>query len=278
MLQALNSAVSGMQQFQQEMNVIGNNVANVDTTAFKTSRTDFADTFSNTLKSAGNGSSAMQIGTGVTTSATEVNFGQGSLSLTGVQTDLAVSGGGFFIVKAPISNQVYATRAGDFTLDANGYLVTSSGYRVQGYSDSGLSTLGDVKIDGTQRPSTSDASATMTAYSIGQDGKIEVSLSDGTQYTRGQVLLQGFLNEQSLVKEGGNLYSGLTAAGPIATNPSAPGTSGLGNIESGELEQSNVDLSAEFSNLITTQRAFEANSRIITTSDEMLQDLVNLKR
>lgn len=278
MLQSLNSAVSGMQQYQEEMDVIGNNVANVNTTGFKSARTDFADTFSNTLRASGGGQVGIQIGTGVTTSATETNYGQGSLSQTGVQTDLAVSGEGFFLIKNSISNQVFATRAGDFHLDTSGYLVTTSGCRVQGYSDSGLSSIGDIQIDGTQRPSTADPSATMTSYSIGQDGKITVGLSDGTEYTRGQVLLQGFLDPQSLTKVGGNLYSGLAAAGPIATNPSSPGTNGLGNIEAGDLEQSNVDLSAEFSNLITTQRAFEANSRVITTSDEMLQDLVQLKR
>ena len=278
MLQSLNSAVSGMQQYQQEMDVIGNNVANVNTTGYKSARTDFADTFSNTLRASGSGQIGIQIGTGVTTAGTEVNFGQGSLSQTGVQTDLAVSGEGFFLVKNATTNQTFATRSGDFHLDANGYLITTGGYRVQGFGDSGLSSIGDIQIDGTQRPSTADASATMTSYSIGQDGKITVGLSDGTEYTRGQVLLQGFLDPQSLVKTGGNLYSGLIAAGPIATNPSAPGSNGLGNIEAGELEQSNVDLSTEFSSLITTQRAFQANSRVITTSDEMLQELVNLKR
>ena len=278
MLQSLNSAVSGMQQYQEEMDVIGNNVANVNTTAFKSARTDFADTFSNTLRSASGGQASMQIGTGVTTTATQSNYGQGTLSQTGVQTDLAVSGDGFFVVKDTTNSQVYATRAGDFRVDSSGYLVTTSGFRVQGYSGSDLSSIGDIQIDGTQRPATSDSSATMTSYSIGQDGKVVVSLSDGTEYTRGQVLLQGFLDDQSLTKAGGNLYSGLATAGPVAATPSAPGTNGLGKIEAGELEQSNVDLSSEFANLITTQRAFEANSRIITTSDEMLQTLVNLKR
>ncbi len=278
MLRALNSAVSGIQQFQQQMDVIGNNVANVNTTAYKASRTDLADTFSDTLRFASGGQAGIQVGSGVTAAATKANYSQGALARTGVQTDLAVSGEGFFVVKDSVNNQQYATRSGDFRLDASGYLVTNSGLRVQGYSDSALGIIGDVQIDGTQRPLTSDPAATMASYSINQDVKVTVRISDGTEYTRGQVLMQGFRDQQALVKEGGNLYSGLAAAGPIATDPSAPGTSGLGKVEAGALELSNVDLSTEFSNLIVTQRAFQANSRIITTSDEMMQELVNLKR
>lgn len=278
MLRSLNSAVSGIQQFQTQMDVIGNNVANVNTTGYKSARADLADAFSDTLRYASSGRSGIQIGEGVAVASTKSKYSQGALSQTGVQTDLAVSGEGFFIVKDSLNSQIYATRAGVFSLDSNGYLVTDSGLRVEGFTDSGLTTIGDLQIDATQRPATADPAATMTSYSISQDGKINVCLSDGTEYTRGQVLLQNFLNPQALIKEGGNLYSGLTAAGPIATDPASPGSNGLGKIEAGALELSNVDLSAEFSNLIVTQRAFQANSRIITTSDEMMQELVNLKR
>ena len=111
---------------------------------------------------------------------------------------------------------------------------------------------------------------------------VKVRLSDGSEYTRGQVLLQRFSDPQALQKEGLNLYSGIGSAGPLGggTAPlaEAPGTNGLGRIESGALELSNVDLANEFTSMITTQRAFQASARIITTSDEMLQELVNLKR
>jgi flagellar hook protein FlgE len=103
-----------------------------------------------------------------------------------------------------------------------------------------------------------------------------VQLQDGTLFARGQVLLQNFRSPESLIKEGNNLFSGLSAAGALAA-PAAAGTNGLGNIVPGSLEMSNVDLAAEFSDLITTQRAFQASARIITTSDEILQELVNLK-
>ncbi len=283
MLRSLNSGVSGIQQFQQQMDVIGNNISNVNTTGYKAGRVDFADSFSQTLRDSAAGSasssstSAMQVGTGVQTSSISNAFTQGAISRTGVPTDLAVSGNGFFVVRDALNANTFATRSGDFRVDSNGYLVTTNGMRVQGFSDSGLSARGDLLIDATGAPSTTTAGATVSSFSIDQEGKVNLRLSDGTEYVRGQVLLQNFRDPQALVKEGANLYSGLSAAGPLA-NADVPGTNGLGRVQSSSLELSNVDLANEFSTLITTQRAFQACSRIITTSDEMLQELVNLKR
>lgn len=270
------------------MDVIGNNIANVNTTGFKSGRVDFADAFSQTLRSssAAVGSSsatpAIQVGSGVTTSAIKNIYTQGSLARTGYETDLAISGEGYFIVRDPISQIEYATRAGDFRVDGNGYITNNSGLHVQGFNDLGLSTVGDVVIDVLQRPTTADPAATMTDFSIDPQGNVIVKLSDGSEYTRGQILLQRFTDEQALVKAGLNLYAGIGAAGPLggasSPTPAAPGTNGLGTLESGALELSNVDLASEFANLITTQRSFQANARIITTTDEMLQELVNLKR
>lgn len=283
MLRSLNSGVSGIQQFQEKMDVIGNNIANVNTVGFKSARVNFADAFSQTLKQGGPGDAttsatpALQIGYGVTTSTIRNQFQQGALTRTGVTTDLAISGEGFFVVRDPLANLQYATRAGDFQLDQNGYLVTNGGLRVQGYADSALSTLGDIRIDTTGAPATADPTAKVDTYIIDAGGTVSVRLTDGTQFVRGQILLQRFSNPQGLEKAGNNLFTGLATAGPLAT-PAAPGTAGTGRIESGALELSNVDLAGEFSDLITTQRAFQANARIITSSDEMLQELVNLKR
>ena len=283
MLRSLNSGVSGIQQFQGQMDVIGNNIANVNTTGYKSARVQFADSFSQTLRTSASGSAtssgttAMQIGTGVNTASIQSQYGQGAITRTGVPTDLSVSGAGFFMVRDSVNNLSYATRAGDFRVDTNGYLVTNDGMRVQGFSDSNLGTRGDIRIDATGAPSTATPGATVTSFSFDQQGKVNVRLSDGTEFVRGQVLLQNFQSPQSLVKESNNLYSGLAAAGPLA-NPDVPGTLGLGRVQAGALELSNVDLANEFSTMITTQRAFQACSRIITTSDEMLQELVNLKR
>ncbi|MBI3876007.1 MAG: flagellar hook-basal body complex protein [Verrucomicrobia bacterium] len=283
MLPSLNSAVSGLQNFQDELDVIGNNVANVNTVGFKSARVEFADQFSETLRGASsNGVVGLQVGMGSLITGIKNQFTQGSLSRTGLQTDLAVSGDGFFVVKDPVSSTQYVTRDGSFHLDTSNFLVTDAGNRVQGFNTSALSAVGDIQIDGTGRPATSSATATVTSFSIDTQGKINVNLSDGTQFTRGQVLMQKFSDPQQLVKEGSNLYSGIGAAGPLggssAPVPAAAGTSGLGTIQSGALELSNVDLANEFSNLIITQRAFQGNARIITTSDEILQEVVNLKR
>jgi flagellar hook protein FlgE len=277
MLRSLNSGISGLQTFQQRMDVIGNNVANVNTTAFKSARMDLADSFSETLRSSSGGTPGMQIGSGVVIEAITNIYTQGALARTGVGTDLALTGPGFFVVRDPTSNSTFVTRAGDFRIDTQNYLVTNSGMRVQGYSDAGLTTLGDIQIDTTGMPATSDPTASKVSFAIGKEGKVNVNLSDGTQFVRGQILMQNFTDPNGLMKEGNNLFSGIGAAGPLGT-PAVPGTNGMGAIQSGALELSNVDLANEFTNLITTQRAYQANARIITTSDEMLQELVNLKR
>lgn len=282
MLSSLTSAVSGLEDFQQQMNVIGNNIANVDTTGFKTGTVDFADAFSNTLRAPSGGSSttsgsdSIQVGTGVSITGINSNWTQGALSTTGIPSNVAISGNGFFMVRDTVTSAQYATRAGDFNVDSNGYLVTDTGERVQGFSNSGLSTLGDIKIDTTGMPATSDPNASVTGYSISGQGQITVNLSDGTSFVRGQILLQNFQDPSALINVGNNLYSNMSEAGPLP-NIEPPGDSGLGSIQSGALELSNVDLSNEMANLITAQRAFEANSKIVTSSDEILQDVVNMK-
>jgi flagellar hook protein FlgE len=288
MLRSLTSAISGLQNFQQRLDVIGNNIANVSTTAFKSARVGFADAFNQTLRSssagtAGSaGTSAMQIGLGTSIQTINNLFTQGALARTAITTDLAVAGNGFFVVRDPVNGETFVTRAGDFRVDENGYLVSNTGLRVQGYSDAALTTIGDIRIDATGMPATSDPNATVVSFAIDREGKVNVNLSDSSQFVRGQILLQNFSDPQGLTKEGNNLYSSLGAAGPLggaaSPTPAPPGTNGLGQIESGALELSNVDLANEFTALITTQRGYQANARVITTSDEILQELVNLKR
>jgi flagellar hook protein FlgE len=273
MLRSLNSGVSAMQQFQQQMDVIGNNIANVNTTGFKGARVDFADALSQTLQGTGAGG-LVQVGNGVTTDTITNQFIQGPITTTGSPTDLAISGEGFFVVRDPVDGETFATRAGDFQIDGNGYLITTSGMRVQGYSDAGLSTIGDIQVDNTGAPGGSTAS--IKSFTFGSNGELTVNLADGVSFTRAQVLLQTFRSPQALLKEGNNLFSGLAAAGALA-QPVAPRSNGLGFVVGSSLEMSNVDLANEFSAMITAQRAFQASARVITTSDELLQELVNLK-
>jgi flagellar hook protein FlgE len=279
MLSSLSSGVSGLENFQQQMDVIGNNIANVNTTGFKAGVVDFADAFSNTLQapsgatSNSSGNDSIQVGTGVTISAIDNNWSAGAISSTGVTSNLAISGNGFFEVQDPVTGAVYATRDGTFSVDPNGYLVTANGDRVQGYTGSGTSSVGSIQIN----TSSSTSTAAMTSYTVNGQGQITVTQSDGTTSVCGQVLLQNFQDPQKLVNEGNNLYSNLTEAGELSA-ASAPGSNGVGTIQSGALEGSNVDLSNEMANLITAQRAFEASSKIISTVNEVLQTVVNMKQ
>jgi flagellar hook protein FlgE len=274
MLNSLSAAVSGLDNFQQDMDVIGNNIANINTDGFKAARVNFADSFSNTLAA---GTGTVQVGTGVFDQAVTNDWSQGAVNATGITTDLAISGNGFFVVQDPTTNAQYVTQDGSFSVNASGYLVTAGGQEVLGTNGSSTS-LAPIKIDATGAPSTAAPGATVASFAINSLGQINVTLSDGTTFTRAQVLLQDFQDPQALINQSGNLYSNQASAGPTTSAPSAPGSNGLGQIQSGYVEISNVDLSSEMANLITAQRGFEANSKIVTTSDEVLQTLVNMKR
>lgn len=283
----LGSGVSALRTFMKGLEVIGSNIANVNTTGYKTSEAKYADSFSNILQrsspSAAGGSNipATGIGTGVSLAGVNTNFSQGTLATTGRETDLGVSGNGFFRVKNAADGLDYATRSGDFRWDDQGYLVTAQGFRVQGATGAGLGTVGDIQLGtapaGTQRQS----------VTIDRAGNVLEFYSDGSSATNNRILLQNFVDTSALVKEGNNLYSGLLAAGPVGaaagsialdTTNNAPGANGLGNVQSGTLELSNVDLTDQFANLITTQRSFQAASRLMTVSDTVLEDIVNLKQ
>jgi flagellar hook protein FlgE len=283
MIGSLQTGVSGLQQFQEDLEVIGNNIANVNTTGYKSSNMQFADTFSQTFGNIGAGG-FVQVGTGVSTSSIDSEYTQGTINPTGTPTDLAVSGNGFFVVKDSSSGTSFVTRDGGFKVDSNGFLVNSVGYRVQGYTGTApytaASPTGDLKIDSATAISalndTTTPAPTLVSYNIDATGQLNGTLSDGTSGVIGQVVLQNFSNPQALIKQSNNLLTYNATAG--AGTPGAPNSAGLGTIQSGALETSNVDLAGQMAALITAQRAFEANAKIITTSDEVLQDLVNLKR
>ena len=283
----LTSGVSAMRSFTKALEVIGNNVSNVNTVGFKGSTVSFADSFSNTLRSSApstgssSNQSATQVGTGVRLSQIGTRFTQGALSTTGLNTDLGVSGNGFFLVSNPADGQVFASRAGNFRMDDNGYLVTYQGYRVQGATGGVTGTppsaFGDIRLG------TPPVGTELTSFSISTSGNLTEFYSDGTSVTTNQVLLQSYSDPSALIKSGDNLFTGFSAAGIIGANPptaagNAPGGNGLGSIQAGTLELANVDLTEEFANMITTQRSFQASSRLVTVSDQVLEEIVNLKR
>ncbi len=283
----LTSGVSALRTFSKGLEVIGNNIANVNTTGYKGSKATFEDSFSNTLRGSSPSSatasnlSAVQVGTGVKLASINANFTQGGLSTTGVNTDLGVSGAGFFRVLNITDNSEYVTRAGDFRIDDQGYLVTNKGYRVQGLvggsSAAAPSTVGSIRLG------TPPAGTQLQSFSFNRQGNLVEFYSDGSSAVTNRVLLQNFQDPSALQRTGDNLFTGMANAGPVgglalATTGNGPGSNGLGTIEGGTLELSNVDLTEQFANMITTQRSFQASSRIVTVSDQVLEEVVNLKR
>jgi len=284
MLRSLFAGISGLRVNQTMLDVTGNNIANANTTGFKSSSTVFQDTLSQMLTaSAGanagrGGTNAIQVGLGVQLAATNTNFNQGAAQTTGRATDLMIQGDGMFVVQK--GNELLYTRAGAFTFDNTGTLVNPSGNRVQGYAldAAGLPTGGlvDVTLATTGLTPPVPAGVQLTSYNIGSDGKLRGIFDDGIQRDMAQIAIADFTNPMGLEKVGETSYRESANSGAVQLGVS--GEAGRGSLIGGAVEMSNVDLSAEFTNLILAQRGFQASSRVITTSDQVLEDLVNIKR
>ncbi|EXG83129.1 flagellar hook-basal body complex protein [Saccharibacillus sacchari] len=276
MLRSMYSGVSGMKGFQTKLDVIGNNIANVNTTGFKSSRVMFKDILSQTSAGATaptderGGSNIKQIGLGVSIGSIDTLHLAGSAMTTNNPTDLRIDGDGFFAVSlgGDAAGGTFLTRAGDFHVDGAGNLVNSDGMFV-------LNTEGEtITIDQG------------SSFSIGSNGIISIRDAEGAVTADNQLAVVVIRNPEGLEKAGGNLYRmGVNAmAGDDAGDGAVPlgadegGNASRGAIVAGQLEMSNVDLTDQFTEMITAQRGFQANSRIITTSDEVLQEVVNLKR
>jgi len=305
MLRSLYSGVSGMRSNQVKMDVIGNNIANVSTTAFKSGRTRFQDLFSQTLSSAQmpsddgrGGVNPKQVGLGVSVAAIDTVMTEGALQPTGRELDFAIEGEGFFIVSQDIDGDMKRyTRDGAFFTDFEGNLVNAEGLRVLGYTASGLTESGgtyehDGSADITIPADLTDSAAlvslgipnemtvgtetvSLESFSVDGSGLIQGIYSDGEVYTLGQVGIAKFKNPAGLDKLGGNTYQSTSNSGALEVGV-ANGT-GFGTIRQGVVEMSNVDLANEFTEMIITSRAYQASSKVITTSDEMLQVLLSLK-
>jgi flagellar hook protein FlgE len=221
----------------------------------------------------------MQIGMGSAVSQITRNWSDGILMQTGLSSNIGITGEGFFVLKEPdaAAGTVTFTRSGDFVHDydeATGetYLITSDGYRLQGIMDANPDATGLTPADLTDIILPENT----TSYSIALDGTVRASVLGGTPTVIGMVPLTRFANNYGLENVGNNMFRETDAAGIQAM--SNPGTQGTGQVFQGYLENSNVDLSQEFTEMIVTQRGFQANSRSITTADEMLQEVLALKR
>jgi len=264
---ALNSAATGLRALSSRIDVIANNLANAETTAFKSSRMNFEDLMYQTMKQPGAQNAAgdldpagIQVGLGVKVSNTQLIFDQGSLESTGRQLDVAISGNGFFRVKVdPSLGDGFAySRNGDFFQNDQGDLVLGMG---DGY-----------KLD---PPIQIPQNATM--INISESGAVQVQIAGQTaKQTIGQINLYQFVNPQGLNNLGGALYQQTDASGqPIESKPNSDGA---GKLEQNFLESSNVDPVKELVTLIKTQRSFELNSQAIQTADQALQTIGNLRR
>ncbi|WP_342429531.1 flagellar basal-body rod protein FlgF [Neobacillus sp. FSL H8-0543] len=266
MLRSLNSGVSGLRGFQTKLDVIGNNIANVNTVGFKKGRVVFEDIFSQTVKAAtgptGNsgGTNSIQVGLGTRVGSIDTLHTPGSPTTTNIGTDLYIDGDGFFVVQNPAGKQ-FLTRAGNFRVDSSNQLVNQNGMFV---------------LDSTGTPIT--ISDQFISFAIDANGSIIGVNPDGTTVDTGtRIGTVAVDNPSGLNKAGGSLYS-LTpnADSRLMTTLLTNGSST--QIISGTLEMSNVDLSEELTEMITAQRGFQANAKIITVSDSILEELVNLKR
>ncbi len=284
MLRSLFAGISGLRVNQTMLDVTGNNIANANTTGFKSSSTVFQDTLSQMLTGASaasvnrGGTNPIQVGLGVQLAATNANFTQGSTQTTGRPTDLMIQGDGMFVVQK--GTETLYTRAGAFTFDNTGTLVTPSGSRVQGYAldAAGLPTGGliDVTLDFSALPVPVPPGVGLTSYNIGSDGKLRGIFDDGIQRDMAQIAMADFANPMGLERVGETSFRESANSGGATVG--VPGQGRNGTLVGGALEMSNVDLAAEFTNLILAQRGFQASSRVITTSDQVLEDLVNIKR
>ena len=262
-MRALSTAASGMRAYQTKIDNIANNLANANTTGFKKVREHFEDLVYQNLGSHGgaNGASAtnpMQVGSGVRLASLTRDTTTGDATVTNSQTDFMINGDGYFKVEGPGGEEMY-TRDGSFAPDVDGNLVTAAGYRV---------SPGITIPEGT------------TSLTVGADGNVSatVAQSDGsTQITQlGQFDLCRFSNPSGLEAAGGNLFRASTASGEAQSG--SPGEDGMGSIQQGALEGSNVDVAEELVGMITAQRSYELSSKVIQAADEMMSTAVNLRR
>ena len=351
MLRSMYSGISGMRVNQVKLDVIGNNISNVGTTSFKASRTRFQDMLSQNVTAAMapslnlGGVNASKVGLGVKLAGIDSIMTQGYMQPTSRNLDLAVDGEGFFMVSkgpvafeadkinitdqaigATIENDLFYTRDGALTLDAQGNLLTSDGLRVLGYSVSGMSMpdadgniieIGEsVSADGTIHfvdadsvvtgTNTSNLKATedlrtlripdkildtngatpkemrIITFTIEKDGLIKAVCEGGKVAVLGQVAMASFKNPAGLEKLGSNLYRNSPNSGEpvVRTGVGSPtdNSRGYGDMLQGMLEMANVDLAEQFTDMIVTTKAFQASGKMITTGDEILQEIIHLKR
>ena len=283
MIASLHNGVTALKSLTQGLQVLGNNISNVNSLGYKSSRANYSDNFYLHLNDAESGADGVpsnniqQHGTGVHVGSVSSDFTQGTIEITGLDLDLAIqgealpNGGGFFEVADPVTGELFYTRAGAFESTVDGFVVTRDQfkYQLQG-------------LDGPLVVAPQDGE-TLLARRVEQDGKINLVVNkDGADQVRGsgQIKITNFLSPQYLRRTGNGFYSNGQVGQNIAgiNDNVVPSSGANGKLKQYALELSNVDLTSQFASMISHQRSFQAGSRVVTTSDMILTEAVNLKR
>ena len=289
MMSGMYAAISGLDAHQTMLDVTANNLANVDTVGYKAQSAQFSDELSQLIAAgtSANGFSAgtnpLQVGLGTQVGSIDNVMTAGGVESTGDATNVAIQGSGWLRVAngnvaatPPTFDATQYTRAGDLTFNASGYLTTQTGQYVQGYAAQSNGS-------GGYQPNTAGGANNAivvppgsTNVTIGPDGSVNYQTPTNTTVTAGYISLATFPNQAGLQRDGGSLWSATVASG--AESAGQPGTGTFGQTISGELEQSNVDMGTEFTNMIEAERGYQANASTITTADQMMQTVVQMKQ
>jgi flagellar hook protein FlgE len=290
MMSGMYAAISGLDAHQTLLDVTANNLANVDTVGYKAQSLQFADELSQLVQAGTgpNGYSAgtnpLQIGLGTQVGSIDNVMTTGGTQSTGNATDVLVQGNGWLRVAdgnmsatPPTFDATQYTRAGDLTFNSSGYLTTQTGQYVQGYGATLNASTGNYSCNtagGANNPIVVPPGS--SNVTIGPDGSVNYQTPSGTTVTAGYISLATFANQAGLQRDGGSLWSASAASGPETAGQ--PGTGTFGQTIGGELEQSNVDMGTEFTNMIEAERGYQANASTITTADQMMQTVVQMKQ
>jgi flagellar hook protein FlgE len=278
---AVTTGTSAAQAQSNVISIISSNISNSSTTGYKAETVSFSDLVSDYSANgySSNGSSSVNgyVQSGVTTGVLQLNTSPGTISSTSTSTNLAISGSGFFAVNQSTSSSsdstVY-TRDGSFSKDANGNLVNSEGYYLQGYALDSSGAVTSTALQTVNIPQTDAASGTLTEVSTSSSGVVQATYSDGTTSNLYAIPLANFSEPAKLQSLSGGAYSPTTNSG--AANFSLAGQNGVGTIKSSSLEASNADITSQLTNLVSAQNAYEASSKLISASDDMLTNLISM--
>jgi flagellar hook protein FlgE len=283
----MRTALTGVSAAVSAVSVVANNLANANTTGFKQSRVEFSTQTPSTYglgaapSSGSGGSNPTQIGLGVRVAAINHDSGQGTIALNALPSNLALEGDGFFIIQGSNNERLY-TRDGTFEFNAAGELITSTGHRVLGYGadeDFEIQTgeLTPIRVRlGTQTESQDGSAATLTSFSVGEDGTVLGHFTDGVSRPLGRVRIARFTNSSGLIHHGDNLYSPRPNSGrPIESDA---GEGGTAEIVGGATELSNTDIGGNLIDLTEASTLFRASLAVISTSDQLLDELLQLRR